>query len=98
MFLRVAVGLLICCLSGLALAHAGGVDEDGCHKDSRDGTHHCHPERAKHAKKKLAYDDKHPPKPPDTRVVVKDKQENQRPPQNSNNQNSNRGGDKRGKP
>jgi micrococcal nuclease len=52
----------------LAFAHAGGVDEDGCHKDSRDHIHHCHPERAKHAKIKSAYDDQHPPKPGDEGV------------------------------
>jgi len=68
MFRHVAVTLLFCCLPAFAIAHPGGVDEDGCHKDSRDNTHHCHPARAKHANKKLAYDDKHPPKPGDEGV------------------------------
>jgi micrococcal nuclease len=65
---RIFLGLLICCLSGFAFAHAGGVDEDGCHGDSRDDTQHCHPARAEHAKKKPAYDDKHPPKAGDEGV------------------------------
>jgi endonuclease YncB( thermonuclease family) len=66
--MRVAFGLLICCLSGFAFAHAGGVDEDGCHKDSRDHAYHCHPERAKHAKTKSGFDREHPPKPGDEGV------------------------------
>jgi endonuclease YncB( thermonuclease family) len=65
---RVIVGLLICCAYGHALAHPGGVDEDGCHRDSRDHTHHCHPERAKHVKTKTAYDQEHLPKPGDEGV------------------------------
>jgi Micrococcal nuclease (thermonuclease) homologs len=63
MFRHVAIGLVICCLPGSATAHPGGVDEDGCHKESRTGERHCHPERAKHAKRKPAYDSEHPPKP-----------------------------------
>jgi endonuclease YncB( thermonuclease family) len=63
MFRHVAIGLVICSLSGSATAHPGGVDEDGCHKESRTGERHCHPERAKHAKRKPAYDSEHPPKP-----------------------------------
>ena len=62
MFRHVAIGLVICCLPGSATAHPGGVDEDGCHKESRTGERHCHPERAKHAKRKPAYDSEHPPK------------------------------------
>ena len=68
MFSRVAISLLICCLPGLAIAHPGGVDEDGCHKDSRTDKRHCHPERAKHAQKKPAYDREHPPKAGDEGV------------------------------
>jgi endonuclease YncB( thermonuclease family) len=68
MFRHLAIALLICCLPAFAIAHSGGVDEDGCHRDSRDDTHHCHPARAKHAKKKSAYDDEHPPKPGDEGV------------------------------
>jgi micrococcal nuclease len=63
MFRHAAIGLVICCLSASATAHPGGVDEDGCHKESRTGERHCHPERAKHAKRKPAYDSEHPPKP-----------------------------------
>ena len=68
MFRHVAIGLVICCLPGSATAHPGGVDEDGCHKESRTGERHCHPERAKHAKRKPAYDSEHPPKPGDEGV------------------------------
>lgn len=67
--LRGVVVFLFCsCVSGLAIAHPGGVDEDGCHKDLRTDTRHCHLERAKHAKKKPAYDHEHPPKPGDEGV------------------------------
>lgn len=59
---RVFIALVICCLPGFGTAHPGGVTEDGCHKDSRTNERHCHPERAKNAKKKPAYDSEHPPK------------------------------------
>jgi endonuclease YncB( thermonuclease family) len=65
MLARILISLLICCLPGLAMAHPGGVNEDGCHKDSRTGERHCHADRAKHAAKKPAYDQQHPPKPGD---------------------------------
>jgi endonuclease YncB( thermonuclease family) len=56
------VALLLCCPPGFAIAHPGGVDEAGCHRDSRTEERHCHAERAKHAKKKPVYDSDHPPK------------------------------------
>jgi micrococcal nuclease len=68
MFRYVVIGILICCLSSFAFAHGGGADDDGCHKDSRAHSHHCHPDRAKHAKTKSAYDHDHPPKPGDEGV------------------------------
>lgn len=68
MFAHVATGLLICCLSEFAIAHSGGVDEDGCHRESRTDTRHCHPERAKQALKKPVYDREHPPKAGDEGV------------------------------
>ena len=29
-------------IPNIALAHSGGTDEDGCHRESRTGTRHCH--------------------------------------------------------
>ena len=46
MFVRLALYLSLCLLPGIALPHPGGVDAKGCHKDSRAGVRHCHPERA----------------------------------------------------
>jgi endonuclease YncB( thermonuclease family) len=68
MVLRVVVSLLICLLSGHTLAHPGAVDNDGCHRERRTGTHHCHPERVQHVQKKPEYDSEHPPKPGDEGV------------------------------
>jgi len=68
MFRHLVSSLLICCLPALAIAHAGAVDENGCHKESRTGTRHCHPERVKHAAKKPKYDHEHPPKAGDEGV------------------------------
>lgn len=28
--------------SGLASAHSGGTDKNGCHRDTKTGTSHCH--------------------------------------------------------
>lgn len=36
------MGLLALVLAGGASAHSGGTDKNGCHKDSRTGTRHCH--------------------------------------------------------
>lgn len=62
------VALLLCCPLSLVVAHPGGADKEGCHKDSRTDERHCHPERAKHAKKKPVYDSDHPPKAGDEGV------------------------------
>ncbi|MDO8385921.1 MAG: YHYH domain-containing protein [Polaromonas sp.] len=35
-----AIALLLA--SGLAIAHSGGTDKDGCHNDRKAGTRHCH--------------------------------------------------------
>jgi endonuclease YncB( thermonuclease family) len=48
-------------LSTSALAHPGGVDEDGCHNDKKAGEHHCHQERLI-ANKLATCDLKKPPK------------------------------------
>lgn len=29
-------------LSGLAFAHSGGTDRNGCHTNHKTGTYHCH--------------------------------------------------------
>lgn len=68
MVLRVVGGLLTCLLYGHALAHPGAVDKDGCHRERRTGTRHCHSERAKDVQKEPEYDSEHPPKPGDEGV------------------------------
>ena|SRR5688572_16966658 len=69
MLRRVFIALVICCLPGFATPHPGGLAEDGCHRDSRTDERHCHPERAKNAKKKKpTYDSEHPPKAGDEGV------------------------------
>lgn len=35
-----AVGAFAFCAG--ALAHSGGTDKDGCHRDTKSGTRHCH--------------------------------------------------------
>lgn len=51
MIFRLTIFLSICLLPGAALSHPGGVDVKGCHKESRAGVRHCHPERANDAGK-----------------------------------------------
>lgn len=36
----IAIAMLLC--SGLVLAHSGGTDSAGCHKDHKTGDYHCH--------------------------------------------------------
>lgn len=36
----IAIALLLA--SGLVLAHSGGTDSNGCHRDTKTGTSHCH--------------------------------------------------------
>lgn len=36
----IAIALVIA--AGLAQAHSGGTDSQGCHVDSRTGVRHCH--------------------------------------------------------
>jgi hypothetical protein len=36
----IAIALLLA--SGLALAHSGGTNSDGCHKNHKTGDYHCH--------------------------------------------------------
>lgn len=62
MFSRSVLRALIVSLPVIAFAHTGGVDEYGCHKESRTSLRHCHPERAKQTGKKPLYDREHPPK------------------------------------
>jgi len=52
----------------IVFAHSGGVDEQGCHKDSSTGKRHCHPERAKDAIHSPTYDAEHLPKAGDEGV------------------------------
>lgn len=28
--------------SGWVMAHSGGTDKNGCHRDTKTGTYHCH--------------------------------------------------------
>ncbi|MFA6029188.1 MAG: thermonuclease family protein [Elusimicrobiota bacterium] len=46
-------GLFLCVPLGVR-AHPGGVDAEGCHRESATGQRHCHPERAKGAAAKPA--------------------------------------------
>lgn len=42
---RFAAAILIAMFaltSAVAYAHSGRTDKDGCHKDSKTGTRHCH--------------------------------------------------------
>lgn len=34
------IAVLLC--AGLAHAHSGGTDKQGCHMDRKSGTRHCH--------------------------------------------------------
>lgn len=36
----IASALILVC--GVALAHSGGTDSNGCHMDRKSGTSHCH--------------------------------------------------------
>jgi hypothetical protein len=36
----IAIALLLA--ANLALAHSGGTDSNGCHRDTKAGTSHCH--------------------------------------------------------
>lgn len=36
----IAIALLLA--SGLALAHSGGTNSQGCHKNHKTGDYHCH--------------------------------------------------------
>lgn len=58
---------LLTLLPLIAFAHPGGVDENGCHKDSSTGERHCHSYRAK-ANKKPKYDAARPPRAGDEAV------------------------------
>lgn len=33
---------LVACASGLALAHGGGLNAEGCHNNRKTGDYHCH--------------------------------------------------------
>lgn len=35
-----AITLLLA--SGVAMAHSGGTDSNGCHRETRTGSYHCH--------------------------------------------------------
>lgn len=35
-----AITLLLA--SGLVMAHSGGTDKNGCHRDTKTGSSHCH--------------------------------------------------------
>ena len=42
---RVALSAALC-LPALALAHSGGTDANGCHRDRKNGGRHCHGRKA----------------------------------------------------
>ncbi|WP_370877933.1 YHYH domain-containing protein [Variovorax boronicumulans] len=39
---KVAILIAALCLSCGALAHSGGTDKNGCHRDHKNGGSHCH--------------------------------------------------------
>lgn len=39
---KVIALLLVTLLSGAALAHSGGTNSQGCHKNHKTGDYHCH--------------------------------------------------------
>jgi hypothetical protein len=41
-FLRISALLMLLASPGLALAHPGGLDKNGCHNDKKKGDYHCH--------------------------------------------------------
>lgn len=66
--IRVLIALIaLLSLMPVAFAHPGGVDDNGCHKDSSTAERHCHAYRAK-VNKKPKYDAAHPPKAGDEAV------------------------------
>jgi hypothetical protein len=34
--------IVLALISGVALAHSGGTDANGCHHDRKNGGYHCH--------------------------------------------------------
>lgn len=40
--IRISALLTLLALPGLALAHPGGLDKNGCHNDKKKGDYHCH--------------------------------------------------------
>ncbi len=40
--MKKVLAALLLLASGLAFAHSGGTDKDGCHHDRKNGGYHCH--------------------------------------------------------
>lgn len=40
--MRLALLVLLLAASGVALAHPGGLNREGCHNDRKNGGYHCH--------------------------------------------------------
>lgn len=40
--IALVIGVVLSLLSGLAIAHSGGTDRAGCHKNHKTGDYHCH--------------------------------------------------------
>ena len=45
--MRRIVFTLLLCAPGLALAHGGGLNAEGCHNNRKTGDYHCHGAKAK---------------------------------------------------
>ncbi|WP_373431879.1 YHYH domain-containing protein [Acinetobacter sichuanensis] len=39
---KLLVVLIVSMFTTLAYSHSGGTDKNGCHKDSKTGSRHCH--------------------------------------------------------
>jgi hypothetical protein len=40
--IRILTLILLAAVTGLAIAHSGGTDKYGCHKNHKTGVYHCH--------------------------------------------------------
>ena len=67
---RCIVPTILLIVSLDAGAHPGGVDECGCHSNSRTSNHHCHPQRAKAScDARVTFTAERPPKAGDEGVL-----------------------------
>lgn len=66
-FIALAFGVWLALAAALAIAHPGGLDQDGCHNDRSAGERHCHP-KSLTAERLSTCELKKPPRPGDEGV------------------------------